>query len=103
MEGGLVANVMFIWDLEEDPDGNVQHIAEHGVTIEEAEEVVQDRYSAAGPSRSSGRPTVFGWTSTGKYLAVVFEIVDEELPQAYVVTAYEAPPPAEPKRRRKKR
>jgi hypothetical protein len=54
-------------------------------------------------SRSSGRPTVFGWTSTRKYLAVIFEIVDEELPQVYVVTAYEAPPPAEPKKRRKKR
>jgi hypothetical protein len=46
---------------------------------------------------------VFGWTSTGKHLGVIFEIVDESLPQVYVVTAFEAPPPAEPKRRRKKR
>jgi hypothetical protein len=46
---------------------------------------------------------VFGWTSTGKYLAVTFEIVDKEVPQVYVVPAFEAPPPAEPKRRRKKR
>jgi len=54
-------------------------------------------------SRSSGRPTVFGWTATGKHLAVTFEIVDEQLPQVYVVTAFEAPPPAQPKRRRGKR
>jgi hypothetical protein len=54
-------------------------------------------------SRGSGRPTVFGWTSTGKHLAVVFEVIDAEQPQVYVVTAFESPPPAEPKRRRKKR
>ena len=98
-----MANVECIWDLAEDPDGNVQHIAEHGVTIEEAEEVVLDRFDAAVASRSSGRPTVFGWTSTGKHLAVTFEVVDARLLQVYVVTAFEAPPPAEPKRRRKKR
>jgi uncharacterized DUF497 family protein len=98
-----VANVECIWDLEEDPEGNVQHIAEHGVTVEEAEEVVRNCYEAAVASRSSGRPTVFGWTATGKHLGVIFEIVDERLPQVYVVTAFEAPPPAEPKRRRKKR
>lgn len=98
-----MANVECIWDLEEDPEGNVQHIAEHGVTVEEAEEVVDDRYAAAVASRTSGRPTVFGWTSTGKHLAVTFEVVDEALPQVYVVTAFEAPPPAEPKRRRRKR
>ena len=26
-----------IWDLEDDPDGNVQHILEHDVTVEEYE------------------------------------------------------------------
>jgi hypothetical protein len=98
-----VVNVECIWDLEEDQDGNVQHIAEHGVTVAEAEEIVRNGYKAAVASRSGGRPTVFGWTSTGKHLAVTFEIVDEELPQIYVVTAFEAPPAAEPKRRRKKR
>jgi uncharacterized DUF497 family protein len=97
-----VAKVECIWDLEEDPDGNIQHLAEHGITVLEAEEVVSDRYAAAVASRSSGRPTVFGWTSTGKHLAVTFEVVDEETPQVYVVTAFEAPPPAKPRRRRKK-
>ena len=98
-----MANVECVWDLDDDPDGNVQHIAEHGVTVEEAEEVVRNCYGDAVASQSSGRPTVFGWTSTGKYLAVIFENVDEEMPQVYVVTAYEAPPPAQRKRRRKKR
>jgi uncharacterized DUF497 family protein len=98
-----VPRVEFIWDLEEDPEGNAQHLGEHGITMEEAEEVVGNCYELAVASRSSGRPTVFGWTSTGKYLAVVFEIVDKAPPQVYVVTSFEAPPPAEPKRRRKKR
>jgi hypothetical protein len=71
--------------------------------FEEAEEVVRKSYEAAVASRSSGRPTVFGWTTTGKHLAVIFEVVDEELRQVDVVTAFEARPPAEPKRRRKKR
>jgi uncharacterized DUF497 family protein len=98
-----LAEAEFIWDLEDDPDGNGQHIAEHGVTVDEAEEVVRDWFESAVASRGSGRPTVFGWTSTGKHLAVVFEVIDAEQPQVYVVTAFESPPPAEPKRRRKKR
>jgi uncharacterized DUF497 family protein len=98
-----VAYVECIWDLDEDSEGNVQHIAEHGIATEEAEEIVRNHYEAAVASQTSGRPTVFGWTSTGKHLAVIFEVVDEEVPQVYVVTAFEAPPPAEPKRRRKKR
>ena len=101
MGGETVPIVECIWDLEDDRDGNVQHIAEHGVTTGEAEEVLNTRYDDAAPSGSSGRPTVFGWTSTGKYLAVIFEVVDESLPSVYVVTAYEAPPPAERRRRRK--
>jgi DNA-binding XRE family transcriptional regulator len=54
-----------IWDLEDDVDGNVQHLREHDVTIEEAEEVLLDPRSSRAVSRTSGLPTVFGWTSTG--------------------------------------
>jgi hypothetical protein len=31
-----------IWDLDEDPAGNVQHIAEHDLTKEEVEVVLAD-------------------------------------------------------------
>jgi hypothetical protein len=31
-----------IWDLEDDPDGNLYHITEHGVAPEEVEEVLND-------------------------------------------------------------
>jgi hypothetical protein len=31
-----------LWDEPDDPDGNVQHIAEHGLTIEDVEEVLSN-------------------------------------------------------------
>lgn len=33
-------NVGVIWDLDDDPEGNVEHCAEHGVSKEEVEEVL---------------------------------------------------------------
>jgi hypothetical protein len=48
-----------IWDLDDDPDGNVQHCAEHGVTKKEVEEVFQSA-TDADVSRSSGRPVGSG-------------------------------------------
>ena len=87
---------------EDDEEGNVQHIREHDVTIEEAEEVLLDPESSRAVSRSSGLPTVFGWTSTERYLAVVYELVDDEPLTLRPITAYEVPPPA-PKTKRRKR
>jgi uncharacterized DUF497 family protein len=77
-----------IWDLDDDPDGNVQHCAEHGITREEVEEVLQ-RATDADTSRSSGRPVVFGDTVAGRHLMVVYEVVDADT--VYPVTAYVVP------------
>src|SRR5262249_14836968 len=77
-----------LWDLDDDPEGNVQHCAEHGVTKEEVEEVF-DNATDADVSRSSGRPVVFGDTSTGRHLMVVFEEIDADT--VYPVTAYDVP------------
>jgi uncharacterized DUF497 family protein len=82
------------WDLDEELDGNVQHIAEHGVTKEEVEEVLGNRFNPTDQSHSSGRPATFGWTSTGKHIIVIWEEVQENPLTAYPVTAYEVPPPA---------
>jgi uncharacterized DUF497 family protein len=86
-----MSEMRIIWDLVEDPDGNVQHIAAHGITVEEVEEVLLDRDSEDTTSRSSGRPITFGYTSSGRYLAVVWEHVDDDLLTIYPVTAYDAP------------
>ena len=76
------------WDLDEDPDGTVQHCAEHGVTKEEVEEVFENAMDE-DVSRSSGRPVVFGDTSTGRHLMIAFEEIDSDT--VYPVTAYEVP------------
>lgn len=75
-----------IWDLDDDPDGNVQHFAEHDVTKEEVEEVFENA-TDADISRSSGRPVIFGDTDSGRHLMVVFDEIDDDT--AYPVTAYE--------------
>lgn len=66
-----------IWDRDDEPDGNVQHIAEHGVGVEE---VLRSPETRTGRSRSSGRPQAFGWTSTGKFITVIWEEVLDDLP-----------------------
>ncbi len=77
-----------LWDLADDPDGNVEHIAEHGVTVDEAEEVLRSAKDVHA-SNSSGRPFVFGYTSAGRLLAVVFDVIEEKPLSVYPVTAYE--------------
>ena len=86
-----------IWDLEDDPKGNVQHIAEHDVTPEEVEEVLNDRHSRTVYSLSSARPITFGWTAARRHLAVVWELVEEDPLVLYPITAYPAPEPREEK------
>jgi hypothetical protein len=99
-----MGQVAFIWDVEDDPEGNYWHICVegHGVTREEVEEVLVGDYGTATQSWSSGQPEAFGWTATGKYLTVVFERVSDDPLTVYPITAYEVPPPAPGKRRRKR-
>ena len=78
-----------IWDLDDDPDGNVAHIADHGITKDEVAEVLNNP-TGTEASRSSGRPICFGLTSTGRMIAVVFEEIDANT--VYPVTAYEIEP-----------
>jgi len=77
---------ILLWDLDDDTDGNVSHIAEHGLTKDDVEEVVAaaDRFEF---SHSSGQPILFGYASDGRYIAVVYYEVDEDT--IYPITAYE--------------
>ena len=72
---------LFQWDSETE-----DHLAEHGVTSEEFEEVVCSP-DAVGESRSTGGPIAFGYTSTGKYIACLYEMLDADT--VLPVTAYE--------------
>jgi uncharacterized DUF497 family protein len=87
----MIRIVRILWDLEDDLNGNVQHISEHGITIEEVEDVLYETEEVIA-SHSSGRPISFGKTSTGKYIAVVFEVVENNPLAVYPVTAYETEP-----------
>ncbi|HVR74044.1 MAG TPA: hypothetical protein VMT52_06915 [Planctomycetota bacterium] len=77
-----------LWDLDTDPDGNVQHIAGHGVSKDEVGQVLASPV-AIDVSRSSGLPIAFGFTTTGRYLAVIYEELDPDT--AFPITAYEVP------------
>ena len=59
------------WDGEDEPRGNVQHIADNGLSIDEVEDVLYDPSSRPIQSRSSQRPAVIGETSTGKTIIVI--------------------------------
>ena len=88
-----MGDVQILWDLEDDPAGNVQHIAANGVTVEEYVEVFAANYQRATISRETGRPITFGWTVTGKHIAVVWDEVQAEDPWIVrPVTAFETPP-----------
>ena len=84
------------WDDDDVPDAenNVRHIAAAGLTPQEVNEILYSPDPDTDTSDSSGHPAVFGWTSTGRYIIVVYEL-DEE--SGIVVirpkTAYDVPPP----------
>jgi hypothetical protein len=89
-------DVQIIWDLPDDPDGNYCHLVVegHGISQEEVEEVLRNPTCDTDESRSSSQPITFGWTSAGRYIAVVWEFVLEDPKMIYPITAYEVPPPA---------
>jgi hypothetical protein len=64
------------WDEPEDEGSNTAHIAEHDLTPEEVESALFDESTTFDVSDSSGRPIAFGSTSTGRFIAVVFEVLN---------------------------
>ena len=75
----------FLWD--DDPEeGNVGHIAEHGLSTADVEHAFQNVLRET-TSHSSGRPALFGLAPDDRVLFVVYEEIDEGM--IYVFTAYE--------------
>lgn len=71
----------FIWDEE-----NTRKVAEHGLTPQECEFVVENPFRLTR-SRRSDRPLAVGYTHTGRYIVVPFDVLDSATVR--VVTAYE--------------
>jgi uncharacterized DUF497 family protein len=86
----------FFWDDENDPDGNIERIAEHDLTIEDVEHVLKNP-TEEGFSKSSGLPVMWGYAPDGRHIIVVYEEIAENTVR--VITANEVP---EGKRKRRK-
>ena len=89
-EPATVRFTSIIWDMDDDPDGNVQHIALNDLSTAEVDHVLR-MATSEGSSRSSGRPMLWGYTPEGRYIVVVYQEVSEGAIR--VVTAYDAPEP----------
>ena len=76
--------IKIVWDFE--PDGNVDHIAEHDLSPDDIEEVFWNPIGY-DTSRSTGRPVVYGFAPDGRYILVVYEELDTQT--VYPITAFE--------------
>jgi uncharacterized DUF497 family protein len=84
------------WDDPSDEGSNTAHVAEHGRTPEEVESALFDADTTFDLSDSSGRPIAFGTTVSGRFIAIVFEILNLADPLIIrPITAYEVPEPEE--------
>jgi uncharacterized DUF497 family protein len=80
------------WDELDDEGSNTAHIAEHGLTPEEVQFALFDEHTTFDVSDSSGRPIAFGTTDTGRFIAVVFEVLNVADPLVIrPITAYDVP------------
>jgi len=78
------------WDEPEVAGSNTAHIAEHGLTPEEVESALFDDRTTFDVSDSSGRPIAFGNTGTGRFIAVVFDVLNLADPLVIrPITAYD--------------
>ena len=74
----------FVWNIE--VGGNAAHIAEHGLSVEDAETIVCNPL-LTGVSRATGRPLATGFTADGRLAVVVYEFIDPVT--IYVIAAFE--------------
>jgi uncharacterized DUF497 family protein len=77
---------MLDFDYVEWDEVNIEHIADNGLTVDEVDDVLYSPAAVQGKSRTTGRPTVIGMTSTGKTIIVVYEQDDVVIRP---ITAYE--------------
>ena len=84
------------WDEPDDEGSNTAHIAEHGLTPEEVESALFDENTTFDVSDSSGRPIAFGNTNTGRFIVIVFDVLNPADPLVIrPITAYDVLEPTE--------
>ncbi|MDZ4688121.1 MAG: DUF4258 domain-containing protein [Planctomycetaceae bacterium] len=77
---------VFPEDADQPEDSNVEHVAQHGLTIEDVEHALENPLSDVDESDATGRPLVFGFACDGRVIAVVFEWLDDVT--LYPITAF---------------
>jgi hypothetical protein len=75
--------IRYLWGFE--PEGNVEHIAEHGLTTEDWEYAFENHYDEQ-VGRSSGRLVRFAFLGSRRYM-VSFDWIDETT--VLPITGYE--------------
>lgn len=95
-EIGKDADVDFRWN-----SWNVDHLAEHGVQPEEAQWVVEHATRPFPENRGSGKWAVWGKTSGGRYLQVIY--IFDPPDTIYVIHARPLTPTEKRRLRRRKR
>lgn len=70
----------FVWDAE-----NIEHVARHGVSPQEVEEVLAAEDSVIVPARG-GRISAYGVSVAGRVVRVIYDSVGNE--DLRVITAY---------------
>jgi hypothetical protein len=73
------------WDLDDDADGNVQHLADHGLTKDDFEHALANA-TGFDISDSSGDEIAFGPALDGKEIAIVYQSIGVDVIRP--VTAY---------------
>ena len=79
-----------IWDDPSQSRGNRRKVWAHDLTEDEVESVLLDDRYQATPNRSFPEHClIFGYTYTDRFIAVAFEILDEDVPVIRPITAFE--------------
>jgi hypothetical protein len=68
-------------------------VVQHGVSQDEVDDVVGNPANPTTESDSSRRPITFGWTQTGRRIAVVWDHLMDDPYTIKPVTAYDTPAP----------
>jgi hypothetical protein len=85
----MYEDALIAWDDEDDPNGNVQHIAHNGYTQNDFEHILYGApKSRRGVSRSTGRMTAWGELPDGRDITIVYEIESRNPLTIRPVTAY---------------
>lgn len=84
------SDALVAWDDPAALKGNRRKVRAHGLTEDEVESVLLDDDATVTPNRlHPGHCLVFGYTYTGRFIAVAWEILDEVPPVIRPITAYE--------------